>query len=168
MEQCSIFRNYDKVHFSTFLSVWTLKNFHELHSNIDHTSSSSILSWTRSTSELILLKQWYLTNLKEIQASKLITCQYLSDTIWRLQVLSLSVMSNSLWLHGLWPAEFLCPWDFPGKNTGVGCHIPSPRDFPNPGIEPLSPVAPALADSLPLSHLQSPETSWLTTDSWYL
>ena len=28
--------------------------------------------------------------------SKLITCQYLSDTIWRLQVLSLSVMSNSL------------------------------------------------------------------------
>ena len=70
MEQCSIFRNYDKVHFSTFLSVWTLKNFHELHSNIDHTSSSSILSWTRSTSELILLKQWYLTNLKETQVSK--------------------------------------------------------------------------------------------------
>ena len=28
--------------------------------------------------------------------SKLITCQYLSDTIWRLQVLSLTVMSNSL------------------------------------------------------------------------
>ena len=20
------------------------------------------------------------------------------------------------------PTQFLCPWDFPGKNTGVGCH----------------------------------------------
>ena len=24
--------------------------------------------------------------------------------------------------YGLWPARLLCPWDFPGKNTGVGCH----------------------------------------------
>ena len=24
--------------------------------------------------------------------------------------------------HGLQPARFLHPWDFPGKNTGVGCH----------------------------------------------
>ena len=25
--------------------------------------------------------------------------------------------------HGLSPARPLCPWDFPGKNTGVGCHF---------------------------------------------
>ena len=25
--------------------------------------------------------------------------------------------------HGLEPARLLCPWDFPGKNTGVGCHF---------------------------------------------
>ena len=25
--------------------------------------------------------------------------------------------------HGLYPARLLCPWDFPGKNTGVGCHF---------------------------------------------
>ena len=25
--------------------------------------------------------------------------------------------------HGLQPSRFLCPWDFPGKNTGVGCHF---------------------------------------------
>ena len=24
---------------------------------------------------------------------------------------------------GLQPARFLCPWDFPGKSTGVGCHF---------------------------------------------
>ena len=34
-----------------------------------------------------------------------------------------SVMSDSLWPHGLGPATLLCPWDFPGKNTGVGCHF---------------------------------------------
>ena len=25
--------------------------------------------------------------------------------------------------QGLQPARFLCPWDSPGKNTGVGCHV---------------------------------------------
>ena len=38
-------------------------------------------------------------------------------------MLSHSVMSNSLHLHGLLPARLFCPWDFLGKNTGVGCHF---------------------------------------------
>ena len=25
--------------------------------------------------------------------------------------------------YGLQPARLLCPWDSPGKNTGVGCHV---------------------------------------------
>ena len=33
-----------------------------------------------------------------------------------------SVVSNSLRPHGLQPTRLLCPWDFPGKRTGVGCH----------------------------------------------
>ena len=37
-------------------------------------------------------------------------------------VLSRSVMSSSLRPHGLGPARLLCPWDFPGKNIGMGCH----------------------------------------------
>ena len=32
-----------------------------------------------------------------------------------------SVMSDSLRSHGLSPTRLFCPWDFPGKNTGVGC-----------------------------------------------
>ena len=32
---------------------------------------------------------------------------------------SRSVMSNTLWPHGLQPARLLCPWDSPGKNTGL-------------------------------------------------
>ena len=34
-----------------------------------------------------------------------------------------SVMSDFLWSYGLWPSRLLCPWDSPGKNTGVGCHF---------------------------------------------
>ena len=32
-----------------------------------------------------------------------------------------SVVSDSLQPHGLQPTRLLCPWDFPGKSTGVGC-----------------------------------------------
>ena len=38
-------------------------------------------------------------------------------------VFNRSVVSNSLRPHGLQPAKLLCPWDSPGKNTGVGCHF---------------------------------------------
>ena len=31
-----------------------------------------------------------------------------------------SVMSNSSQPHGLQPTRLLCPWDFPGKSTGLG------------------------------------------------
>ena len=32
-------------------------------------------------------------------------------------------VSDSVRPHGLQPTRFLRPWDFPGKNTGVGCHF---------------------------------------------
>ena len=35
-----------------------------------------------------------------------------------------SVVSNSVWPHRRQPTRLLCPWDSPGKNTGVGCHFP--------------------------------------------
>ena len=31
-------------------------------------------------------------------------------------------MSDSQRPHELQPSRLLCPWDFPGKSTGVGCH----------------------------------------------
>ena len=33
-----------------------------------------------------------------------------------------SVMSNSVRTHRQEPTRLLCPWDSPGKSTGVGCH----------------------------------------------
>ena len=38
-------------------------------------------------------------------------------------MLSCSIVSNSLQLHGLQPTRLLCPWNFPGKNTEVDCHF---------------------------------------------
>ena len=35
---------------------------------------------------------------------------------------SRSVVSDPQWPHGLQPSMLLCPWDYPGKSTGVGCH----------------------------------------------
>ena len=34
-----------------------------------------------------------------------------------------SVVSNSVGPHRQQPTRLLCPWDSPGKNTGVGCHF---------------------------------------------
>ena len=41
-----------------------------------------------------------------------------------------SVVSNSLHRHGLQPTTFLYPFDFSGKNTGVGCHVLLQGIFP--------------------------------------
>ena len=46
---------------------------------------------------------------------------------------SLLVVSNSLRPHELWPARLLCPWNSPGKNTGVGCHFLLQGIFPTQG-----------------------------------
>ena len=58
-----------------------------------------------------------------------------------------SVLSDSMQPHGLWPTRLLCPWDSPGKNTGVGFHSLLQGIFPNPGIKPRSLTF--QADSLP-------------------
>ena len=58
----------------------------------------------------------------------------------------LIMFNNSLQPHRLQPARLLCPWDSPGKNTGVGCHFQnSPGDLPHPGIEPPTLKSPELA-----------------------
>ena len=31
-----------------------------------------------------------------------------------------SVVTDSLWTHGLYPTRLLCPWNSPGMNSGVG------------------------------------------------
>ena len=40
-----------------------------------------------------------------------------------------------LGLHWTVAQQALCPWDFPAKNTGEGCHFLFNGIFPGPGIE---------------------------------
>ena len=72
-----------------------------------------------------------------------------------------SVMSNSLWPHGLWPARILCLWDFSSKNTGTDCHLLLQGIFPTQGFA-------LQVDTLPLSHgedILSQRANWLKTKS---
>ena len=65
-----------------------------------------------------------------------------------------SVTCDSFWSHGLWgPTRLLCPWNFPAKNTGVGCHVLLQGIFPTQG---LSPHLLHWQDSLALCHLGNP------------
>ena len=50
------------------------------------------------------------------------TAKQISYTHTHVCTAAQSVMSDSVQPHGE-PTRFLCPWDFPGKNTGVGCHL---------------------------------------------
>ena len=62
----------------------------------------------------------------------------------------------SLQPHGLQPTRLLCPWNFPGKSAGVGCHILVQGIFPTHGLYPqLLHLLHWQADSLPLHHLGS-------------
>ena len=47
-----------------------------------------------------------------------------------------SVVSDSLPPHGLGPTRLLCSWDFPGKNTGLGCHFLLQGVFLTQGLNP--------------------------------
>ena len=69
-------------------------------------------------------------------------------------ILILSVLSNSLQPHGLWPARLFYSWDFSGKNTGVGCHFLLLGIFPTQGLNPH--LLHWQAYSLSLSHMKTP------------
>ena len=60
--------------------------------------------------------------------------------------------------HGLQPTRFLCPWDFLGKKTGVGCHVFIQGIFPIQGSNLY--LLHKQADSLLLSHQGSPSISY--------
>ena len=49
-----------------------------------------------------------------------------------------SVVSDSLQPHGVQPTRLLCPWNSPGRDTGVGSHSLLQGIFPtqesNPGL----------------------------------
>ena len=69
-------------------------------------------------------------------------------------------MSDSLKPHGLQPSRFFCPWDFWGKNIGVGCHILLQQMFQTQGSNLC--LLLWQTDSLSLSHQGSPTSTNIT------
>ena len=64
------------------------------------------------------------------------TWQTLSQKLTMANMLPLpssSVMSNSLWAHGLQPASLLCPWNIPDTNIGTDCRFLLQGIFPTQG-----------------------------------
>ena len=58
------------------------------------------------------------------------------------------------------PWTLLCPWYFPGKNTGVGCRFLLQGIFPTQGLDPyLLLLLHWQVDSSPLRHLGSSTTA---------
>ena len=68
-----------------------------------------------------------------------------------------SVISNSLQPYGLQPTMLLCPWDSPGKNTGVDSHYLLQQTFLTYGSNPC--LLHWQTNSLPS------EPPWKPTDS---
>ena len=128
MEQFSPVQSVSRVRL--FATPWTAAG----QASLSITNSQSLLKLTfiqlvMPSNHLILCHPLLLmpssgTQIKDIHAPSLILSVASAapcppDTC----VFNLSVVSRSLQPCALWPARLLCPWDFPGKNTGVGCHF---------------------------------------------
>ena len=72
-----------------------------------------------------------------------------------------SVLPNSLQRSGLKPSKPLCPWNSPGKNTGVDC--PLAGDLPDSRIKSEFCMSPALG-----GWFFTTSTTWKTHDCTYL
>ena len=55
--------------------------------------------------------------------------------------LNKTMLSHSVVSGSLQPTRLLCPWNFPGKNVGVGCHFLLQRIFLTQGFEQPSPTS---------------------------
>ena len=99
------------------------------------------------------------TRLQEKDRNPLRGCCVCS-TGWNLHgVCACRVAQSCLTLrpHGLYSARLLCPWDSPGKDTGVGCHALLQGIFPTKGSNPcLLCLLHWQARSLPLTLPGSP------------
>ena len=67
---------------------------------------------------------------------------------------SIAQLCPTLRPHGLYSTRLPCPWDFPGKNTGLHCHSLLQWIFSTQGSNPG--LLHQQTDSLLLHHLGSP------------
>ena len=97
----------------------------------------NVAPWNRYSKpkHLILLNLFFfIPKIRGCIFSKISACflKFIPNFIFKL----VTVMSDSLQFHGLQPFPLLCPWNFPGKNTRVGCHFLLQGIFLTRGLNP--------------------------------
>ena len=103
--------------------------------------------------EYLQMIKYYLGDMKKIEWEYIRS--NFEDMYLCCAMLSRSVMFDSFRPFGPYSAWFLCPWDFSGKNTGVGCCFLLQGIFLTLGSNPhLLCLLHWQADSLPLSHVR--------------
>ena len=78
-------------------------------------------------------RKTYIKETEDIQYSKKLR---LVKYYWTTVVVVGQSLSQLLRPQGLQPTRLLCPWDFPGKNSGVGCHFLLQAIFPTQESNP--------------------------------
>ena len=97
-------------------------------------SKHFLFSWLQSPSAVIL----------EAKKIKSLTVSIVSPFIFQ-EVIGPDAMISIFWMLSFKPAFslssiifikrlFLCPWDSPGRNTGVGCHVCPQGILPTQGL----------------------------------
>ena len=118
-----VFENEKFPSFLPMLNINLLKIIIPIHHF--HSSIKKKKSW--QSSELVWEPDWRSLNSDFPTANYVLwessfkspCLQFLSPQWWKW---SRSIVSDSSRPHGLQPTRLLCPWDSPGKSTGVGCH----------------------------------------------
>ena len=119
-------------------------------------------SWTSQPTELWEIKFWCLSY--PIYGNFVVTAQ--TETISQYTILPYVLFIQSLsciWLCDPWTIACLfCPWNFPGKNAGVGCHFLFQGNLPGSWVELMPPalagrffnIEPPRKPILPCAHGQ--------------
>ena len=133
-------------------SLWCFRVWEVCAAILMHRAMEPRASWLTEGWLYPFFKLAYISDFKEILHKQQFvhSCnEYLLSTYWlpgtvpgtvTALLFSHSVVSDSLWPYGLWPARLLHPWDSPGMNTGMGCHFL------------LQGISPTQESNLPLLH----------------
>ena len=76
-------------------------------------------------------KDWYLSIYQQSSHPSIYLLVYWKECMHAKSLHSSLTLRDSAKLYGLQPVKLLCPWDFPGKNTGVAA-MPSFRGSSRP------------------------------------
>lgn len=100
---------------------------------------------------LVAGRSYIVAKYSPTNARKCVTIQKAQDTVLETTRMDAqSVMSDSFQLYGLYPTRILCPWNFPLKNSRVGCPFLLQGVFPTQGSNQQ--LLHRQADSSLLSH----------------